>query len=279
MSGLEPCCLAIVALYLLVRIRTGPNNRRFLRRMSLLVLCSWVAENTVIHAYGFYFYKPVWSLFVDQVPLVIVLIWPVVILSAHDLATQLKSGSARQMAIITGAFVFADAWLIEPIAVQSGLWAWTEPGLFNVPPIGVLGWAFFTAICIAIFENNDRHTRNAVHDLKVLVLAPIGTHLLLVITWWFALRWVNHSVPSTVAVIGTWLLSLTLTRLAIRHRLAPKVGLPLMMTRVLAAAFFFVLLALYANEQPALILFALAFVPPYLALTPFPSRKTHSRSA
>ena len=45
-------------------------------------------------------------------------------------------------AFLVGALiVLADASLIEPVAVASNLWAWTEPGLFAVPPIGILGWA------------------------------------------------------------------------------------------------------------------------------------------
>ena len=43
-----------------------------------------------------------------------------------------------------------------------------------------------------------------------------------------------------------------------------------MWTRVPAAAFFFVLLALYGRREPALIAYALAFAPPYLALTRWP---------
>jgi hypothetical protein len=274
MTWLEPSCLAIVALYVVTRALVGPDTRRFLRRLALLIVASWMAENSVIHAYGFYFYKPVWSIFVDQVPLMIVLIWPIVILSAHDLAIRLVTGSAMHLGIVTGAFVFADAWLIEPIAVQSGLWAWTEPGLFNVPPIGVLGWAFFAALCMAFLKNNEGRNPSVLHELKILVIAPIGTHLLLLCSWWGALRWVNHTLPQWPLVGLAWLISIALSIYAIRCRAGRKVSLALMLTRVPAAAFFFVLLGLFASHQAALLAFAIAFVPPYLAITPFSAPQT-----
>ena len=66
---LELTCLAIVILYLVVRIRRDASPLAFLRRMGLLCAASWIGENTVIHTYHFYQYSPSWHLFVDQVPL------------------------------------------------------------------------------------------------------------------------------------------------------------------------------------------------------------------
>src|SRR5439155_24844517 len=115
-------------------------------RLALLVVASWIGEDSVIRVYGFYHYARGWALFVDQVPLAIVVIWPVVIDSAWGLARCLAAG-ARAQALLAAAFVLADASLIEPIAVRAGLWRWTEPGLFAVPPVGILGWALFAGAC------------------------------------------------------------------------------------------------------------------------------------
>ena len=53
------------------------------------------------------------------------------------------SRSSSRVALLGAAIVLADASLIEPIAVRAGLWRWTEPGLFAVPLVGIVGWAFF----------------------------------------------------------------------------------------------------------------------------------------
>ena len=68
---------------------------------------------------------------------------PVVILSALELAESLTK---TRTTLLCAAIALADAALIEPVAVRAGLWRWHEPGLFGVPPIGILGWAFFTFV-------------------------------------------------------------------------------------------------------------------------------------
>lgn len=269
MLGLEAACVAIVALFVGVRAARDPEPFVFVRRLLLLVAGAWIGENTVIHVYGFYHYDPRWSLFVDRVPLMIVCIWPVVIHSAWDLSGYILRGeqtSVRRVALMGCALVLADASLIEPIAVNSQLWYWTQPGLFEVPPIGIAGWAFFAGLCMAIFESNRRRGRSGLADLAVLVLAPLGTHVLLLATWWGALRWLNHTVPPWPAVAVAWVVSLTLLMRVLNGRLYDRVPSIEMLLRVPAAAFFFVLLILDA-EQPALVAYALAFAPPYLALT------------
>src|SRR2546423_323223 len=143
---MELACLAIVALYLVVRVRKEP---RVLLRLGMMMIASFLAEDSVIRAYGFYAYAPSWSVFVDRVPILIVMIWPIVIHSASDLAERIFQ-DRRSVVLATGAFVLLDAMLIEPIAVHAGLWSWSAPGFFGVPPIGVLGWAYFAAAYVAL---------------------------------------------------------------------------------------------------------------------------------
>lgn len=147
---LELACLAIVILYIVVRGLRDPAPRDFGVRLGLLMVASWLAEDTCIRAYGFYAYHPGWSLFVDQVPILIVVIWPVVIHTAWDLARGLAR--PERVPLASALIVLADASLIEPIAVNAGLWAWSEPGLFAVPPIGIIGWATFTFLALLVFE-------------------------------------------------------------------------------------------------------------------------------
>jgi hypothetical protein len=163
--GIELTCGVIVALYVALRMRERGENGEdaedgraaVLVRLMALACAAWVGEDSVIRVYGFYSYSPTWSAFLDRVPLLIVLIWPVVIDSAHLLARCLATGTAR-IAAASGLIVLADASLIEPIAVHARLWAWSPDNpraLFDVPLIGVLGWALFAAAAVAVREVVD----------------------------------------------------------------------------------------------------------------------------
>lgn len=270
MRTLEVIALLIVALFVVVRARWGPAPKRFLVRLALLVVASWVAEDTVIRAYGFYFYNPDWSIFIDRVPLAIVLIWPVVIHSAWELSRCLLGDDDRWVPLAGAAMVLADASMIEPIAVNSGLWTWTEPGVFDVPPIGIIGWAYYAGLCMLVFDHTERHGAPAWRNAVAILTAPLGTHLLLLGSWWGLFRWINRSLDPWPFVAVAWVLSIGLAihslKLGARSRVPPRD----MLNRVPAAIFFFVLLALDARDVPALIAYGLAFAPPYLSLTRLP---------
>ncbi|MBW2458772.1 MAG: carotenoid biosynthesis protein [Deltaproteobacteria bacterium] len=269
MVVLQLVAFAIVAFFVVVRALRASDARGFLTRMALLAVGSWIVEDTCIHAYGFYFYDAQWLVFVDQVPVTVVLIWPVVIQSAWDVAGHLLGARHPLVPLAGAAIVFADASMIEPIATHSGLWAWTEPGLFAVPPIGVLGWALYGGLCMAFLDHNRRAQRSGIRDLWVLALAPAGTHVLLLASWWGLMRWINVTIDPWPVVTVAWLVSLGLATWSLRvgaRRRVPPVD---MFMRVPAAIFFFVLLAQHCRDVPALIAYGIAFAPPYLSLTRF----------
>lgn len=269
MALLQIACFAIVCAFLFFRARLEAEPLALLRRLFLLSLAAWAGEDTCIRLYGFYEYSQSWWLFLDRVPLLIVLIWPIVIQSARDLGTCLWAGrdrpSARRVALTVFGLVLADASLIEPISVESGLWRWTEPGIFAVPPIGILGWAYFAAIAVFLLERAAwRH--KPWEEAFLLLAAPLGAHVLLCATWWGALRWVNVPLPSWAAPILAWMVSLGLTAQALSLRTRQRVPPILLWVRMPAALFFFVLLGIYGRDNPALIAYAIAFAPPYFAI-------------
>jgi len=268
MIFLELSCALIVASYLVVRVAYETDRWRLFRRLGLVLVASWAAENSVIHAYGFYQYSPRWTLFIDHVPLMIIIIWPIVITSAWDLMNALggRRGGGKVL-VAAAAMVFIDAYVIEPIAVQSGLWSWNEPGLFKVPPIGVVGWSYFAVACLAIYDWVDRHRRSPWLELGVLVVPIAFTHAALVATWWGALRWINHPINPWIAVALAWTLHTGLALLAARHPAAHRPHRRDLMLRVPAAGFFFVLLGMDARDNLPLILYGFALAPPYLVLT------------
>ncbi|MDP6946576.1 MAG: carotenoid biosynthesis protein, partial [Myxococcota bacterium] len=200
MSSIELWCVLIIGLYVAVRARRDERPARFLGRLGLLSVAAWLGEDSVIRVYGFYEYADVWTLWLDVTPVMIPLIWPVVIHSAWDLARWLLGDDHRWVPVLAAGFVFADAAFIEPIAVQAGLWRWTEPGLFAVPPIGILGWALFAVLAVGLLQREPGGRVGALAAARVLALAPVGCHLLLLAVWWGALRWVNVTVPAWPAV-------------------------------------------------------------------------------
>jgi len=158
--ALQLVCLAIVVAYVAIRASRAEGRGQAMTRLALLAVTGWIGEDSVIRAYGFYGYSRDWFCFLDRTPLLIVLIWPAVIDSAHLLARRLlqlqqvgwPAARPGRIAILAGAIVLSDAALIEPIAVHAGLWSWTTGGIFLVPPIGIVGWAFFAAAAVATFE-------------------------------------------------------------------------------------------------------------------------------
>jgi hypothetical protein len=314
MRGIELVCLAIVTTYVVARLflpvapqdlgslgaADRPQRLSFATRFVVLAVASFAGEDTVIRAYGYYSYATGWSVRLDHVPLVIVLVWPVVIDSAATLAraiigTTRGTGVSRcnerrrtvalRVATLGAAIVLADASLIEPIAVRAGLWRWTEPGLFGVPLIGIVGWAFFAWAAIFVFEAL-RTVRAA--KLAVVTLAPIATHALILSTWWALFRWVQGDCSGVGASGLAWGAAVVIASIVARHGLAaPARGLttvPIaeLLLRLPGALFFFVLLGLTAHAPRAfaapdlrtyaapdasfyaLVAYALAFAPPYL---------------
>lgn len=266
MIALELSCIAIVLTFVVVRARRHPRPQVFLRRLLLMSAAGWISEDTIIRAYGFYHYSPEWSVILDHVPLMIIIIWPVVIHSAWDLTRHLVGEGHPKTPWITAGFVLADAWLIEPVAVKSGLWMWHEPGLFDVPPIGVLGWSIFAWFVVWLFERAEAKQDHLPTDLSVLVLPAVGSHVVLVALWWSALRWVNVAVPDLGGVVVAWSCAIFFAIWALRARARRKVPFVEMLLRVPAAGFFFVLLALNGTDRLPLVVYALAFAPPYTAL-------------
>jgi hypothetical protein len=267
MRGVELACAAIVAAYVALRLRRADGSRMAVAlRLAALACAAWVGEDSVIRAYGFYGYAPQWSVRLDQVPLLIVAIWPVVIDSAHGLARQLTSGAVR-VALLAGAIVLADASLIEPIAVHAGLWSWSadEPrALFAVPLVGVVGWSLFATAAVVTFEALDARAARPSQSLVVVPLAPLATHAALVVVWWGAFRWFGASESPWAPALVAWVLLGAATLLA--WRVGPRVGVASIMARAPGAAFFFVLLGGTARDSGPLVAYALAFAPPYVAL-------------
>lgn len=276
LAVVEPVSLLILATFLVLMVRRGlraqPPDPRPLRRalidVGLLAAGAWVAEDTCIRLYDFYQYDAPWRLFLDQMPLLVALIWPFVILSAREVchALRLVTTDGRPHPLAVGLMVLYDACLVEPVAVRAGLWSWNEPGLFDVPLIGLLGWSFYATMASLLLDRLAGWSR-----LALVVLAPLATHALLLVTWWGALRWgLRDALPATAAAVASLIVAAVLAARLVREP-GPRrsADLAVMAPRMMAAALFFALLFWRGRDVLPLVAYALPFAVPYVLATRF----------
>jgi len=147
-----------------------------------------------------------------------------------------------------------------------GLWTWNEPGIFDVPPIGIFGWAGFAFLCTLLLEEGSRRNGMKWYDLLLPVVSVIGTHLLLLSTWWLLFRWISIPIAPWFVAGAAWSLSLFLVYTILRNRTGKRVERITLLKRLPAALLFFIWIYLHASESFLLVIYAIAFVPPYLTL-------------
>ena len=145
LSVFELCCFPIIALTLAslawVRRRSGQRLSVLFTEYGVLAVAGYLGEETCISWYRFYAYAEGWHAKLDHVPALIVLIWPLFILSGRDMGALFFPRAPAWLS--TSLMVLFDASLVEVIAVRAGYWSWAEPGHLGVPFIGMLGWSFF----------------------------------------------------------------------------------------------------------------------------------------
>ncbi len=293
-TNLELVCLALVGVWAVLRFRTEHDRRGLAQQVFFIAAAAWIAEDSCIRLYGFYFYDDErWALLLDRVPLLIILIWPIVVTAALDVARVLAVPRAR-WPLFLFVLVVADAWFIEPIAVDAGLWRWTQPGLFEVPAIGVLGWGCFAA-GIGVVAARGEPGRGWPFVASVVV-GPVVCHVLLLALWWGALRWSPTVTGELKPLACAWIVSLALAALIVKRR--PPGLRDLVWLRAPAALFFFGLLFQHADlsalglggsagtggddaadDDLGLLAWSLAFAPPWFALWLFSRRASSSSSS
>ena len=196
----------------------------------------------------------------------VLIIWPMVIHSASDMAAQIGGSRNGNAFIGTAAVVFTDAALIEPVSTHAGLWSWFEPGLFQVPPIVPFGWAVFGGLCAFTSQKIRRHQLPLPAHFLILFFPVMGTHLALITLWWGAFRWVNITIDPRYGVILAWAVTVYVVLRILQNKPGRRLEKKALLLRLPGALFFFALLALKNDGDHWLPAYALAFVPPYLTL-------------
>ena len=102
--------------------------------------------------------------------------------------------------------------------------------------------------------------------LAFLLAPAVLAHALILATWWGALRWLSGPVDPAVAIGVAWAVSLGLVWMVIRRDDFGAFESRILWLRLPAAALILGLLSAKAADGYMLTAYALAFVPPYLAL-------------
>lgn len=246
-------------LVLVLFVAVSEDRVGTLRTAALIALGAFLGEDTCIRFYEFYSYSYGWHVFVDKVPLTVLLIWPAVVLSATRIARALvPRPTPRRLGLLVFALVVFDAALIEPIAVHARLWHWTHQGIFQVPVIGILGWGFYAGSMVALLEHLRGRAR-----LAAPLLAPIAAHALLLVSWWGLFRYtLRFDLPVHVCVGLVLPASIVYASTAFRARAALGVGD--LAARAAATSLFVYLLA--RDPRIDLLLYGSAFTLPHLVI-------------
>ena len=272
---IEILIIAGVLLYVAGHAIKEQKPTLFLKQFLFTAAAAWMAEESSIRLYSIYAYSPVWNFFIADVPLVVVVVWPALIHSAIALSSFLLTPNSRYIHLLAGGIVLTDAMLIEPISAGFNLWQWYQPGMFGVPIIGILGWAYFTFFSAGFFVSIDLPRGIKLKSPFMLVVAVIGTHLLLLISYWVFFKWTITPINPVLSAIAVWILSAILFFLFAFTKIGDRIALKPLLIRIPAAVFFYTLLFARKNSLP-LIIYCLAFIPPYIAMmvrTDFFSRR------
>ncbi|HVY63172.1 MAG TPA: carotenoid biosynthesis protein, partial [Planctomycetota bacterium] len=193
-------CVLVLAIAYAFHLRDRATRARRAAEVALLAASGWLGEQSCISLYRFYAYAPGWAARAGDVPALVPLIWPLVVLSARDVARAMwpEMRVARRAAVV-GALVVLDASLMEVVAVAAGLWRWAEPGYLDVPVIGILGWGAFAVGASLALDVAERGPRWL---LALPAIALPVTHAILLALWWGALRWVGRGDLGPWAIAG-----------------------------------------------------------------------------
>jgi hypothetical protein len=269
---LELGCLLVVALWVVIRFLLGARRWVLVAEAAAIMVMAWASEQTCISFYGFYAYADRWRLMLGDVPLTVVVIWPVVVLSARDVIgafmgvgirdplPEAEPLSVARLALASLMVVTFDAAFVEPAAVDAGLWAWTEPGVFGVPLIGIVGWGLFGAMMVGALELRGRTLGWAAPLLVVPAL-----HLALLGLWWGLFRYVTLPLPDSVMAIAMMCVATAVAAVLARSPRSAVVPASLVLLRLPGALFFVVLMG-SGNPPTLLVVWSLAISVPWAVM-------------
>jgi putative membrane protein len=104
--------------------------------------------------YGHFFYNTKASLmFLQLVPITTPFAWIIILLGCSALVTPAFTTSPWRRRISTCILIVWVDLLLDPVAVNLGLWQWKEPGIYyGVPAINYVGWILSSLLGVLLSE-------------------------------------------------------------------------------------------------------------------------------
>ena len=267
----EILSLVVVVATLLALARTTPWQT-LLAQYFTLAVAAWIGEDLCIRLYQYYAYadgafmgRAGCHFFIDRVPLLSIVIWPLVILSSRSVVISLWPNAGQLTPLFVGLAVTFDASLIEVIAVRARYWFWADPGHLDVPILGILGWGFFAfGASLTLFRPEKWRY------LAALVTGPLVGHALVIASWWGLFRWLPRVDLVPWSFLALWFFSSAITYLVLRAKqLGNGVPWTVNAPRMIATVLFVSLIATTAKTEWLYWLHATAVAVPYLAAAQF----------
>ncbi len=252
-------CIPVIGLTLWLaarRLATHEQKAALVREYIALTIAGYLGEQTCISLYHHYAYSMEWSARIGDVPLLVPLIWPLVILAAIEVVDALYPLAAEAdtktlhwgRAALVAFVVLVDASLVEVVATAAGLWSWAEPGHLDVPLIGLFGWSFFAfgaALLLPWLRRSGSRFREA-----FLILAPVIAHALIFLSWWAAFRWGWRTALEPASLVFCGAVSIFLCGIAVSRRSKGHLlGLDIVVGRLAATALFLALMLTTTPER------------------------------
>lgn len=269
MTGLQWICGGI-----LIATAAGVARRGVLgawprlgARLLLMALALWLLEDIAARLLPLHNYGPGWGVMLDRVPLLVVLIWPVVILSAMEICAAIAPDRrAGHLALMTGLLVLADAAVIEPVAFQAGLWAYVESGPFGVPLAVLIGRGLFAGLCVWSLARAELGGGKVQEGIALIPVAVLGTGLGVLAVQRVGLGGFTEPWPEGWLVLTAFVLAFAATVWLAATGVGAQLGRGPLLGRLPGAILLAVLIVIYGRYRTPLVAWSCAFLPPWLAL-------------
>jgi len=108
-----------------------------------------IAENSSIWMYEYYYYLPGWVVMLGYLPLSVTIIWPTLLLAEASFIRKLELPSHLHFPLAFSD-ILLQGFMVEVCCTSVHLWEWRDSNIWNVPAIGIIGWALFGAPVVTL---------------------------------------------------------------------------------------------------------------------------------
>jgi hypothetical protein len=212
--------------------RRALGTARAAAELGVLVLYGFVLEALTMAVFRSHRYAEGWLVAPLGVPVAVALVWAAVILSALTLAARrgMRPTAARALAAALVA-VTLDL-MMEPVAVRTGRWQWTPPGVWLGVPVGnFVGWIVIVGVYAAAAERWGGGASHLAETLRRAGAAALALACLIGV----GVAWTRLGLERPAGARGWWIWGLlVVATIAVAGRSAPPYEGPTLSGRLAA---------------------------------------------